>query len=112
MGDLPGPGSGRARPPFAGAPNCCYTPIQRQTLTTEEYTLSLPLSCLKSGTTSQPIGCHVNVITVVDRQGKELFSANAVQRESHCYLEIGERFLLPWQFSRLVLEKFFFGDPD
>ena len=52
MGDLPGPGSGRARPPFAGAPNCCYTPIQRQTLTTEEYTLSLPLSCLKSGTTS------------------------------------------------------------
>ena len=52
MGDLPGPGSGRARPPFAGAPNCCYTPIQRQTLTTEEYTLSLPLSCLKTGTTS------------------------------------------------------------
>ena len=39
-------------PPSAGAPNGCYTFTQRQILTTGEYTLKSPFSCLKSGTTS------------------------------------------------------------
>ena len=39
-------------PPSAGAPNGCYTFTQRQILTTGEYTLKSPFSCLQSGTTS------------------------------------------------------------
>ena len=50
--DAVGLGFGRAPPSLCRAPNRYYTVAQRQILTTGEYTLKSPFSCLKSGTTS------------------------------------------------------------
>ena len=52
------------------------------------------------------------VITVSNRNGKELFSAIPILRDRLFYLEVGETFLLPWEFSRRVLEGFFFRNMD
>ena len=48
-------------------------------------------------------------ITVSNKQGDVLLSAIASQRHTLCYLESKEGVELPWQFSRRVLEDFFFS---
>ena len=48
-------------------------------------------------------------ITVSNKQGDVLLSAIASQRNILCYLESEGDVELPWQFSRRVLEDFFFG---
>ena len=52
-----------------------------------------------------------DVITVTDRKGEGLFSAIPIQRNKVCYLQVAGTFLLPWEFSRRVLEDFFFNEP-
>lgn len=47
-------------------------------------------------------------ITVSDKDGKILFSALPLQQGMLCYLETDEGNFLPWEFSRRVLEDFFF----
>ncbi len=77
VGDTRGPGSGRARPSFAGPlttssgpdgdthPKRGYTHPQQQSSTTEEYTLILPISCLKNGTTSMTTLTEAEVETAI-----------------------------------------------
>ena len=51
-------------------------------------------------------------VTVSDRKGKVLVIAYPRHVGKVCYLEIGgRRRLLPWEFSRFILEEFFFSLP-
>ena len=51
MGEAPGPRTGQARPPSAGSQLMLYFFSMADSYS-QEYTLKLPFSCLKSGTTS------------------------------------------------------------
>ena len=51
MGEAPGPRTGQARPPSAGSQAMLYSFSMADSYS-QEYTLKLPFSCLKSGTTS------------------------------------------------------------
>ena len=50
-----------------------------------------------------------DLITVTSREAGNLLEAKTLLKDGECLLEVDGKLLTTWEFSRLVLEKFFFG---